>query len=203
MLREAIEHVRADGGHHVHEAAFDEFLLDSLLGGAGVGGGVGHDQAGPSLLIQHGVEELNPQVIEFGFTETPAVRLGQFGFRARARCSGVVVTRQAEGEAAARTGHVFQPFLVHGVDVERRVGEDEIELASGLVRVVVVAVDLAAEANVAFKAMHGEVQAAKAAGFVGFLVAVDAQFPCWVVRGLSARIPSASPTGRRVAGRPG
>ena len=36
----------------------------------------------------------------------------------------------------------FEPLLVHGVDVERRIGEDEVEPAGGVVRVVVVAVDL-------------------------------------------------------------
>ena len=77
----------------------------------------GHDEAGAALFIQRGVEELNPEVI------------------------GVVGARQAEGEAATRSDHVFQPFLVHGVDVERRVGEDEVE----------------------------------AAGFVGFLDAVDGE----------------------------
>ena len=58
---------------------------------------------------------------------------------------------------------------VHGVDVERRVGKDEVEAAGGLVRVVVVAVDVAAVFDFAFEAVDGEVQAAKAAGFVGFL----------------------------------
>ena len=49
------------------------------------------------------------------------------------------------------------------------------EAAGGVVRVVVVAVDLAAVADVAFEAMHGEVQAAEAAGFVGLLDAVDGE----------------------------
>ena len=127
------------------------FCRNLLLGGAGVGGGVGHDEAGAALGVQRRVEELNPEVV------------------------GVVGARQAEGEAAARADHVLEPLLVHRVDVERRIGEDEVELAGGVVRVVVVAVDVAAVADVAFQAVHGEVQAAEAAGFVGLLDAADGE----------------------------
>ena len=42
--------------------------------------------------------------------------------------------------------------------------------------VVVVAVDLAAMADVAFEAVHREVYAAQASGFVGFLDTVDGKF---------------------------
>ena len=150
--RDGVEEVRADGDHHVHGAAFDELVAEFLFGGAGVGGGVGHDEAGPALFIERGVEQLNPEVI------------------------GVVGARQAEGEAASRSDHVFQSFLVHGVDVERRVGEDEVEAARGVVRVVVVAVDVAAVFDFAFEAVDGEIQAAEAAGFIGFLDAVDGEF---------------------------
>ena len=76
--RDGVEHVRADGDHHVHGAALDELLAEFLLGGAGVGGGVGHDEPGAALVVQRGVEELNPEVV------------------------GVVGARQAEREAAAR-----------------------------------------------------------------------------------------------------
>jgi hypothetical protein len=43
------------------------------------------------------------------------------------------------------------------------------------VRVVVVAVDVAAVANVALKPVHGEVEACEAAGLVGLLYAADGQ----------------------------
>lgn len=79
-----------------------------------------------SASVQRRVEELNPQIV------------------------GVVGARQAEGEAATGANHVFQPFLVHRIDVERRIGEDEVKLAGGVVRVVVVAVDVATVADVAF-----------------------------------------------------
>ena len=150
--RDGVEHVRADGDHHVHGAASMSCLPDLLLGGAGVGGGVGHDEAGAALFVQRGVEELNPEVV------------------------GVVGARQAEGKAAARADRVLEPLLVHGVDVERRIGEDEVELAGGVVRVVVVAVDVAAVADVAFEAVDGEVHAAQATGLVDLLDAVDGEF---------------------------
>ena len=43
-------------------------------------------------------------------------------------------------------------------------------------RIVVVAVDVAAVFDFAFEAVDGEVQAAEASGFVGFLGAVDGEF---------------------------
>ncbi len=89
---------------------------------------------------------------------------------------GVVGARQTQRNAASLFDGVFQPFLVLGVDVERRVGEDEVEAAGGVLRVVVIAVRLAGVADVAFEAMHGEVQAAEATGFIGLLNAVDGEF---------------------------
>ena len=149
------------------------WLADFLLGGAGVGGGVGHDESGAARFIQRGVEELNPEVV------------------------GVVGARQAEGEAAARADGVLQPLLVHGVDVERRIGEDEVEAAGGVVRVVVVAVDVAAVADVAFEAVDGEVQAAEAAGFVGLLDAVDGEFCSGILLVLAPRSARTGRTCRR------
>ena len=43
-------------------------------------------------------------------------------------------------------------------------------------RVVIVAVDVAAMFDFAFKPMHGQVKAAQAAGFVGFFYATDGEF---------------------------
>jgi hypothetical protein len=104
------------------------------------------------VAVERRVEELNPQVV------------------------GVVGARQAEGEAAAGADHVLEPFLVHRIDVEGRIGEDEVELPGGGVRVVVVAVDVAAVFDIAFQPMHGEVEAAQAAGFVGLFDAADGEF---------------------------
>jgi hypothetical protein len=51
----------------------------------------------------------NPdESMEFGFTDTPAVRLRQCGFRARVRCSGVDGARQAEGKPAVCSRQVEQ-----------------------------------------------------------------------------------------------
>jgi hypothetical protein len=95
--------------------------------------------------------------MEFGFTDTPAARLRQCAFRARARCSGVVGARQAEGKPAVCSHHVFQSLVVltsrqvlrgafgvttcahahcsvRGVDVERQIGEDEVEAAGPLTK---------------------------------------------------------------------
>ena len=61
--RDGVEHVRADGDHHVDGAVFDELLPDLLLGAAGVRGGVRHDEAGAARVVERGVEVLNPEVV--------------------------------------------------------------------------------------------------------------------------------------------
>jgi len=60
-------------------------------------------------------------------------------------------------------------------------------------------------ADVAFEAMHSEVHAGEAAGFVGLLDAVDGRLATRIagVLGRETLIPVPAPTGRRVAGRPG
>ena len=68
---------------------------------------VGHNESSSALFFERGVEELNPEVMEFGFTDTPAVRLRQFGFRAGAPCGGVGGARQAEWKATPRIGGPF------------------------------------------------------------------------------------------------
>jgi hypothetical protein len=78
-------------------------FTDLLFTRPGVGGGVGHDEAGPSFLIQRGVEELNPEVVR------------------------VVGARQAEAVAAHGADFGGEAFLVHGIDVEGRIGENEAE----------------------------------------------------------------------------
>ena len=60
---------------------------------------------------------------------------------------GVVRARQAKGITAAFADLGFQPFLIDRVHIKRRIGEDEIELAVRVVRVVVIAVDVAPVRN--------------------------------------------------------
>ena len=112
--RDGVEHVRADGDDHVHGGGLNELFADFLFTRPGVGGGVGHDEAGAAFRIQRGVEELNPEVVR------------------------VVGARQAEGVAVARADLGGEAFLVHGIDVERRIGENEVELSCALVEVFVV-----------------------------------------------------------------
>ncbi len=150
--RDGVEHVRADGDHHVHGTGFDQLLADFLFAATCITGGIRHDESGAAFCIQAGIEQLYPQHV------------------------GVVGARHAEGKAAACAHVRGQPVLIHGVDVERRIGEDEIEFADGFVRVVVVAVDVSAVADVAFKAVDGEVHARQASGVVGLFHAVDEQF---------------------------
>ncbi len=99
------------------------------------------------------MEELNPEVV------------------------GIVGARQAEGEAATGAEVGGEAFLVHGVDVERRIGEHEVEPARGVVRVFVVGDGFA---DVAFEAVDGEVHPAEPCGLADFLVAVDGEFGGWV-----------------------
>jgi hypothetical protein len=42
---------------------FDELFSQLLLGRAGVGGGVGHDETGAAFFVKCRVEELNPEII--------------------------------------------------------------------------------------------------------------------------------------------
>ena len=102
--RDGVKHVRADGDHHVHGAAFDELAADFLFGRAGVRSGVCHDESGAAFFIQRGIKKLNPEVI------------------------GVVGARQAKRKPAICANLIFQPLFIHGVDVERRIGEDEIKV---------------------------------------------------------------------------
>ena len=46
---DGVEEVGADGDDHVDGAVLDELAADLHLGAAGVGGRVGHDEAGPAV----------------------------------------------------------------------------------------------------------------------------------------------------------
>ena len=147
--RDGVENIRADGDHHVYGVGFDELFAQLLLGGAGVGGGVGHDEAGAAFFVKRGVEKLNPEIVS------------------------VVGARQAEGIAAVLAYGVFEPVFVDGVDVERRIGEDEVEVAGAVVLVFVVRVGLA---DVAFESVDGEVHARQSHGGADPFLTVNGEF---------------------------
>ncbi len=47
---DGVEHVGPDGDHDIDAADLNELAANLLLGGAGVGGGIGHDEAGAAFL---------------------------------------------------------------------------------------------------------------------------------------------------------
>ena len=149
---DGVKHIGANGNHHIYGACCDELLAQFLLAGAGIRCRVGHDKACPPTGIEGGVKKLYPQVV------------------------GIVGARQAKGEAAACAHHVFEALFIYGIDVKRRVGQNKVKPPGGVVRVVVIAVDVVAVFDFAFEPMHGEVEAAQAAGFVGFFYATDGEF---------------------------
>lgn len=147
--RDGVEHVRADGDHDIDGAGLDELLADVLLGGAGVGGGVRHNETGTACVIQRGIEILNPEVVR------------------------IVRARQAEGVTATGADLGAEAFLVHLADVEGRIRTDEVELPDGAVQVLVVGV---AVLDVALQPVHGQVHAGEADVSIDTLLPVDAEF---------------------------
>ena len=61
--RDGVEHVRADGEHHIDGCWVRSVVCGSPVGTAGVGGGVRHDKSGAAFFIQRGVKELNPEIV--------------------------------------------------------------------------------------------------------------------------------------------
>lgn len=85
----------------------------------------------------------------------------------------VVGLGQRKGKTLARADLVLQPLLVDLVDVEGRVGGHEVEAPDQIVRVVVIAVEVAAVANVVLEPVHGQIHATEPAGVVDLLDAVQ------------------------------
>ncbi len=128
---------------------FDQRPANIEFRPARVGGGIGHDEAGAARLVQSRPEHLDPEVI------------------------GVVGLRQAEGEAVlALADRVL--LLVDAVDVERRIGHDEVELADDRERLLVIGIGLADRAA---EAMNGEVHAREPLRLSDLLDAEDRQLP--------------------------
>jgi hypothetical protein len=120
-----------------------------LLGGAGVGGGIGHDETGAAFFVERRVEELDPEII------------------------AVVRARQAEGIAAVLADRVFEAIFIDGVNVKRRIGEDEVEVAGAVMLVFVIRVRLA---DVAFESVDGEVHARERNGGAHPFLPVKGEF---------------------------
>ena len=78
----------------------------------------------------------------------------------------VVGVWQTKRESTAVTDRIAQPLLVDVVHVEGRICEHEIEAASQLMGIIVIAIDLAAVPDVALKAMHREIETAEATGII-------------------------------------
>ncbi len=130
-----VEEVWPHCDHHIHNPLLDELFANLQLRTPGIGGGIGHDKAGPAVFfVQSAVEDLDPEVI------------------------GVVHSGQAEGEA----GILLKPLFVHPVHIKGRIGHDEVKFAAGggaVVQVFVVCIPLA---DVAAQAVHGQVHLGQA-----------------------------------------
>src|ERR1035437_4311702 len=157
--------------------SLNELLPNLLLGGACVGRGVGHHEAGTPFGVQRREEELDPEVVR------------------------IVVTRESKGEAPPGTDCGCKPFLVDRINVERRIGEHEVELPRGLVWVVVIAIDLTSVTDVALKAMHREVHPTEPSRLVSLFYAVNPKdivglVPVSIHEGSRLDKHAAGPTGR-------
>ena len=93
---------------------FDNLAADVKFRGAGIGGGVRHDETCAPGFGERTVEELYPKIV------------------------GIVYAWHAEWESRI----VFDAFSVHAIDVERWICHDEIKSAEAVVRILVVTVGL-------------------------------------------------------------
>ncbi len=60
---DGVEEVRSDRDHDVDLAVLDQLAADRQLGVAGVGSGVGHDEAGAPGVVERRREDLDPEVV--------------------------------------------------------------------------------------------------------------------------------------------
>ena len=135
--RARVEETGADRHHHVQVARLDQLPAHLRFLAARRRRLRGHDEPGPAGVVQVAVEVGDPEV----------VAVGDLALLVHAR-KGI------------RQARVVLYFLrVHLVDVERRIGHDEVALAEQLVRVLVVGDGLV---DVTFEAVHGEVHVGEA-----------------------------------------
>jgi hypothetical protein len=140
----------------------DGFIRTLLAGAAGLGR---HDKASPASGGQVAVKVRYPQVVAVGDV---------FVF---------VDARQAKGQAPVP----LYFFGGHRVDVERRVGHHEVDIApewSAILQAVRIVVEGIGLQNVALQAMHGQVHFGKRDGGAGLLLAVEGDTLHGVLAGL-------------------
>ena len=145
-----IEHVRSNSYDHVDAAILNEFPADLEFTTSSIRRGVGHDESSPAGVVECGVEDLDPEVV------------------------AVVGFRKSEWE----TRIVLELDLIDLVDIERRVGHDEVELADRVVRIFVVSV---AFPDITAESVDSEIHLSETDGVAGFLLTIDRQLPTGIL----------------------
>ena len=135
--RTRVEETGADRHHHVQVARLDQLPAHLRFPDARRRRLRGHDEPGPARVVQVAVEVGDPEVVAVGDL--------------------ALLVHPRKGIAQAWV--VLHLLRVHFVDVERRIGHDEVALAEQLVRVLVVSDGLV---DIALKAVHGEVHVGEA-----------------------------------------
>ena len=120
-----VEELVANGHHHVDVAGLGQLFADVTVFVAGIRGTGRHDETSAAGVVQVGVEVLNPQTVGV----------------ADGACPGIGA-RQTEGQTPAVAGLAFHLLGIHAIDIERRVGHDEVALANEVVHLVVEGVAL-------------------------------------------------------------
>ncbi len=160
-----VEEVGSDGDHHVHIAGFDQFAAHFFFAMACAAGLRRHDKPGAARGRQVAVKVRDPQVVAVGDV---------FVF---------VHAGQAKGQAAVG----LDGFGIDLVDVERRVGHHEVDVAPQRLAVfqsVRVVIEGVGFLDVALQPVHGQVHLGQADGGGGFFLAVKGD----LFHGLLARL---------------
>ena len=147
-----VEEVVAHVEHHVHVARLHELAALGLLG-LGIGGRGRHDKARSAMLVEVGVEVVDPEVVG------PAC--------------GDLLLLVGLGRAQGQAARVERGGVLDLVHVEGRVGGHEVARAVERVGVVVEGISLVARLDVALHAVDGHVHEAELGVVVDLLLAVE------------------------------
>jgi len=123
----------------------DKLPADFQFRSPGIRSRVRHDKASSSVVVQGAVENLYPEVI------------------------GVINLGQAEKEARI----VFEAVFVYPINIERRICENEIELAGAIMQVFIIGISLS---DVPASSMDGKVHLFEADSFKHPLLPINADF---------------------------